>query len=231
MPHKPRPESDYHPPPPSHHRQPRPSSQTNLASCLVATVFLILIAVAALVVYFTMFRPKDPEISVSSVQLPSFSTSNSSVSFTFSQYASIRNPNRADFSHFGSSLQLFYSGNQVGFLFIPAGRIDAGRTKYMAATFDIESFPIVAPLTPVSASAAEIDPGMGPEVTGGGIGFGGMVPGGVGYRVGPTMELASRLEMKGRVRFLHFFTHHARTTTDCMITVAVTDGSVLGLRC
>ncbi|KAK4742383.1 hypothetical protein SAY87_000384 [Trapa incisa] len=81
--------------------------------------------------------------------------------------ASIRNPNRAAISHFGSSLQLLYSTNQVGFLFIPAGGIDAGRTKYMAATFNVQSFPFSAPLTPVSTSTAGVTPGTGPEVTGG----------------------------------------------------------------
>ncbi|KAK4758571.1 hypothetical protein SAY87_019872 [Trapa incisa] len=226
--------------PPHHQRRPPlppPSGRTNLASCIVATVFLMFVVIVVLIVFFTVFRPKDPEISVTSVQLPSFSISNSSVSFTFSQYASVRNPNRAAFSHYDSSLQLLYSGNQVGFMFIPAGKISAGRTQYMAASFAVQPFPLAAPLSPVfstSASATELDPGTVPVVSGGGIGFGGSVPGGGrggGYRVEPTLEIESRLELGGRVKVLHFFTHHARTAADCRVTVAVTDGSVLGFHC
>ncbi|OWM85212.1 hypothetical protein CDL15_Pgr027999 [Punica granatum] len=232
------PDHQYQPPnhqyQPPHRHRPRPSSRTNFASCIVATVFLVFVVIVVLIVFFTVFRPKDPEISVASVQLPSFSVSNSSVSFTFSQYASVRNPNRAVFTHYDSSLQLLYSGNQVGFMFIPAGKIAASRTQYMAATFAVQSFPLAARLSPTAASsAAEVQPVTGPVVTGGGIGYGGSVPGGggAGYRVGPTLEIESRLVMKGRVRVLHFFTHHARTSADCRVTIAVTDGSVLGFHC
>ncbi|KAI3832202.1 hypothetical protein MKX03_016497 [Papaver bracteatum] len=58
---------------------------------------------------------------------------------------SVRNPNRADFQHYHSSLQLMYSGNQIGFMFIPAGKIDSGRTQYMSATFTVDDFPFLPP--------------------------------------------------------------------------------------
>ncbi|RYR19638.1 hypothetical protein Ahy_B03g064496 isoform A [Arachis hypogaea] len=185
-------------------KRPRPpSGRTNLASCVVATIFLIFIIIVILIVYFTVFKPQDPKIAVSAVQLPSFSVVNGTVNFTFSQYASVRNPNPAVFSHYDSSLQLLYSGTQVGFMFIPAGEIDAGRTKYMAATFSVQSFPLAAP--PVA-------------VTG-------------GMRVQPTMEIESKLEMAGRVRVLHFFSHRVQATAGCRVAIAVTDGSVLGFHC
>ncbi|XP_039036410.1 uncharacterized protein LOC120173268 [Hibiscus syriacus] len=122
-----------------------PSGRTNLASCIVATIFLIFVVIIGLIVYFTVFKPKNPKISFNSVQLPSFSVGNNSVSFTFSQYVSVKNPNRAAFSHYDNSIQLIYSGSQVGFMFIPAGKIEAGRTQLMAATFAVEPFPLAAP--------------------------------------------------------------------------------------
>ncbi|KAK9144014.1 hypothetical protein Syun_013414 [Stephania yunnanensis] len=65
------------------------------------------------------------------------------VSFTFSLYAAVSNPNRAAvFNHYDSSLQLLYSGNQVGFMFVPAGRIAADHTVYISATFSVQSFPV-----------------------------------------------------------------------------------------
>lgn len=186
----------------------RPSGRTNLASCIVATIFLIFLLIIVLIVYFTVFKPQDPKIAVTAIQLPSFSFSNGSVNFTFSQYASVRNPNKAVFSHYDSSLQLLYSGSQVGFMFIPAGKIDSGRTIFMAASFSVQSFPLSTPST-----------------------FADTLHGLNGLRIAPTMEIQSRMQMAGRVQVLHFFTHHVQAKADCRVAIAVTDGSVLGFHC
>ncbi|KAK6947941.1 Late embryogenesis abundant protein, LEA_2 subgroup [Dillenia turbinata] len=193
---------------------PHPSGRTNLASCIVATIFLIFVAIVILIIYFTLFKPTDPKITVNAVQLPTFSVSNGTVNFTFSQYVSVQNPNRAVFTHYDSSLQLLYSGNQIGFMFIPAGKIYAGRTEYMAATFSVESFPLMA-----TATATATNGGVSPTLIGG------------GFNVGPTLDIESRMEMVGRVRVLHFFTHHVESKADCRVTISVTDGSVLGFHC
>ncbi|CAN4127234.1 unnamed protein product [Withania somnifera] len=178
-----------------------PSDHTNLASCIVATIFLIFIIIIIFIIYFTVLKPKPPVITVNSIQLPTFSTSNNTVTFTFSQYASIQNPNHDVFVHYDSSLQLLYSANRVGFLFVPAGKINSGRTQYMAATFMVKSFPLV-----VNGSVG-------------------------GFRVGSIMEVESRLEMEGRVRMLHFFTHHVETKAECRVAISVSDGSVTAFRC
>ncbi|XP_059641895.1 uncharacterized protein LOC132283877 [Cornus florida] len=189
-----------------------PSGRTNLASCIVATIFLIFVVIVILIVFFTVFKPKDPKITINAVQLPTFSIANGTVNFTFSQYASVNNPNRAVFTHFDSTLQLLYSGSQVGFMFVPAGKIDAGRTQYMAATFSVKSFPLS------SAAAPE---NVGPTIT----------DGLNGIRVGPSMEIESRLYMAGRVRLLHLFTHNVEAKASCRVSIAVSDGSVLGFHC
>ncbi|XP_022733492.1 uncharacterized protein LOC111287299 [Durio zibethinus] len=202
-------------------RQRPPSGRPNLASCLVATIFLIFVVIIVLIVYLTIFKPKDPKISVSAFQLPSFSVGNNSVSFTFSQYITVKNPNRAAFSHFGSTIQLLYSGSQVGFMFIPAGKIEADRTQYMAATFAVQSFPLAATVATTATTTTTGPIGLID-------GFGGSNN---GYRVGPTMDIESRMEMVGRVRVLHFFTHHVDAKFGCIVTIAVSDGSVLGFHC
>ncbi|EEF51362.1 uncharacterized protein LOC8288025 [Ricinus communis] len=198
-----------------------PSGRTNLASCIVATIFLIFVIIIILIVFFTVFKPKDPKISVNAVQLPSFSVSNNTVNFTFSQYVSVKNPNRATFSHYDSTLQLLYSGSQVGFMFIPAGKIESGRTQYMAATFAVQSFPL--------SSSPDAAVNVGPAFTG--SGFPGVPGSSNGFRVGPTMEIESRIQMVGRVRVLHIFTHHVEAKAECRVAIAVSDGSVLGFHC
>ncbi|KZV31759.1 hypothetical protein F511_00563 [Dorcoceras hygrometricum] len=190
----------------------KPRSHKNLSSCILAAIFLILLIAAAFVVYFTVFRPRDPKLTVNSVQLPAFSAANSTVSFTFSQYVTISNPNHAAFTHYDSSLQMLYAGNQVGLLFIPAGKISGGRTQYMAATFSVKSFPLTVPVQQQS---------VGPAVPNGHIGF----------EFGPGMEVETRLELAGRVNFLHFFTHRVEARAECRVAIGVTDGSVLGFHC
>ncbi|WJX27954.1 hypothetical protein P8452_16727 [Trifolium repens] len=88
--------------------------KTNLASCVVATMFLIFFTIVILIVYSTVFKPKNPKITFNAVQLQSFSVINGTVSFTISQYDSVTNPNRAVFYHYNNSLQVLYSGNEVG---------------------------------------------------------------------------------------------------------------------
>ncbi|KAF5734333.1 hypothetical protein HS088_TW16G00782 [Tripterygium wilfordii] len=198
-----------------------PSGRTNLASCVVATIFLIFVVIVLLIVYFTVFKPKEPKISVSAVQLPSFSVSNNNVNFTFSQYVSVQNPNRAAFSHYDSTLQLLYSGSQVGFMFIPAGKIEAGRTSLMAATFSVQSFPLSSSSSAAAAATVNPVPNF-PDGFGAGIN---------GNRLGPSIEIESRLEMAGRIRVLHVFAHHVKSKTGCRVSIAVSDGSVLSFHC
>ncbi|KAK2970481.1 hypothetical protein RJ640_023664 [Escallonia rubra] len=82
---------------------------TNLASCIVATVFLLFLAAEIVVVYFLLFKLKDPKIAVDAVQFPTFPVANGTVDFTFLQYVTVSNPNRDAFTHYDSSLQLAYS--------------------------------------------------------------------------------------------------------------------------
>ncbi|KAJ4732165.1 hypothetical protein LUZ62_086960 [Rhynchospora pubera] len=137
-----------HQPQPQHiHQNPRYDhrhGRSNLASCAAATAFLLLLVAAAAIALFILFRPHDPTIVVSAVQLPGFASSNGSASFTFAQLAAVRNPNRNMLSHYDSSLVvLSRPQNQVaGFMFIPAGQIEGGRTQYMSASFNVAGFPV-----------------------------------------------------------------------------------------
>lgn len=106
-------------------------------------------------------------------------------------------------------------------MFIPAGKIDAGQTQYMAATFAVQSFPL--------STSPDAAVNVGPTFSDGGFGGGPGVNN--GFRVGPTMEIESRVQMAGRVRVLHIFTHHVEAKAGCRVVIAVSDGSVLGFHC
>ncbi|XP_051124572.1 uncharacterized protein LOC127246943 [Andrographis paniculata] len=178
------------------------TGRTNLASCAVATVFLLAIAAAAVAVYFFVFKPKPPLIAVNAVQFPAFSVSNGTVNFEFFQYVTVTNPNRDEFAHYDSSLQLVYSGEPVGVVFIPAGRIVGGGRQKMSAKFDLQKYPLPAP-----AKAA------------------------IGVVEGGTMEIETRMKLAGRVRVLKVFMHRVESRVKCGVSVEATRGAVLGLQC
>ncbi|KAK2989302.1 hypothetical protein RJ640_002587 [Escallonia rubra] len=105
---------------PSQPHRSKTGRTTNLASCIVATVFLLFLAVGIVVVYyFLLFKPKDPKIAVDVVQFPTFSVANGIVDFTFLQYVTVSNPNRDAFTHYDSSLQLAYSDAPRNFTSAP----------------------------------------------------------------------------------------------------------------
>nr|GEV12124.1 reverse transcriptase domain-containing protein [Tanacetum cinerariifolium] len=112
-----------------------------------------------------------------------------------------------------NSLQLAYSHAPVGFIFIPAGRIDGGRTQHMSAKFAVESFPVPA-VVPMTAEGGGGDGGV-MAVNGGGV----------------TMEIETKMKLVGRVRVLKVFTHRVESGVDCGVAIEVKTGSVLGLHC
>ncbi|XP_060218392.1 uncharacterized protein LOC132645432 [Lycium barbarum] len=183
--------------------------RTNFASCVCATVFLMFIIASIVIAYFFLFKPKSPKIAVEAVRFPTFSVTNGTVNFTFFQYVSVTNPNRDEFTHYDSSLQLSYSGEEVGLVFIPAGKIDGGRTQHMSAKFDVQSYPLPEKLK------ADVSGGLIPAVNGG----------------GPTMEVETRMKLVGRVRLLKVFTHRVDSGVKCGVIIQVSSGNVLGVRC
>ncbi|XP_019191290.1 PREDICTED: uncharacterized protein LOC109185797 [Ipomoea nil] len=196
--------------------KPSRRGRTNLASCVVATVFLLFVAAIIVTVYFFVFKPKSPRIAVDAVRFPTFSISNGTVNFTFLQYVSVTNPNRDQFTHYDSSLQLSYSGQPVGVVFIPAGKIDAGRTQHMSAKFNVQSYPLPSAL---KAAGIVSSSQLAAAASGGGMGM------------GPTMVIETRMKLVGRVRVLKVLTHRVASKVRCGVVIQVSSGSVLGIHC
>lgn len=83
----------------------------------------------------------------------------------------------------------------------------------MAASFSVESFPLAASASRISAD----DFGTG------------LVE--ADSRVGSTVEIESKLEMAGRVRVLGLFTHQIVAKSSCRIAISTSDGSIVAVRC
>lgn len=213
------------PPPYPHYyaaaRPTRSSSSSAVASCLVALLFLLLAAGGAAAALFLLYRPRAPAIAVTAVQLPAFTTTNGTVTFTFQQLASVRNPNRSPLAHYDSSLHVAYAGGEVGKMYIPAGQIAGGRTQYMATSFTVPAFAVGASAAAAAQPVTISIPASGPSPA----------AGLVQHEKQPAMEVDSLLRVKGKVTVLKVFTHHVEAAKVCRIGVSPTDGRVLGLRC
>lgn len=191
----------------------RPNRSSNFASCVVGTIFVAFIIIIMLILFFSVFKAKDPKIIINAVQLPNFHVSSSSaadlnpndgestVNFTISVYLTVKNPNRGTFNYYDSSLELNYDGDQIGFMLLPAGKVMPQSSRFMAVTLSVQPFPAVA-------SARN------PDTVGVGV-----------------LAIHTKLKMAGRVRVLHFFTHHAQAYADCEILIASDDGSVRSFHC
>ncbi|XP_051183067.1 uncharacterized protein [Lolium perenne] len=198
-------------------RTSHPSVSTSaVGSCAVACLFLLLAAAGAATALFLLVWPRAPDISVAAVQLPSFSFGNGTATFTFQQLASVRNPNRAPLAHYDSSLHVGYAGREVGHMYIPAGKIDGGRTQFMATSFNVPAFPYSSSPNTITV------PASGPSPALAALGR---------QQAPPVIEVDSLLVMKGRVTVLRVLTHHVEASKLCRIGVSPADGRVLGFRC
>ncbi|CAN6330945.1 unnamed protein product [Urochloa humidicola] len=202
------------------------SSSSPAASCAVALLFLLLAVGGGAAALFVLYHPRAPAIAVTAVQLPSFAAANGTVAFTFQQLASVRNPNRSPLAHFDSSLHVAYAGGEVGSMYIPAGRIDGGRTQYMATSFTVPAFPVAGPAASAAQPATISVPASGPSPH---VTAALLVE--QQQQQPPVMEVQSLLVVKGKVTVLKVLTHRVQAAKVCRIGVSPADGRVLGFRC
>ncbi|XP_059669827.1 uncharacterized protein LOC132315086 [Cornus florida] len=107
--------------------------------CLLVTFGVILAVVLLIVILaLTVFKPKDPVITVNPVSLENLDFSLDALNgrrvylnVTVDVSLSVKNPNKVGFNYRNSSASLKYMGELVGEVPIPAGKISADKTKPM----------------------------------------------------------------------------------------------------
>ncbi|XP_072997299.1 uncharacterized protein [Typha latifolia] len=97
--------------------------------CLIILAVLVAIAVLAVVLYFTLFRVRDPTIEPVSAVVTgiaprlTFPAIQIQINVTLALVVRVYNPNRAAFSHGVGHTVLLYRGVQVGEADVEPGRI------------------------------------------------------------------------------------------------------------
>ncbi|KAL6337795.1 hypothetical protein AAG906_039762 [Vitis piasezkii] len=103
------------------------------AICITVGIVLLVVVVVMVILGFTVFKAKDPVITVGSVSLKDldFSLTPLNINASLDVNVSVRNPNRVGFRYNNASALLNYDGGLVGEAPIPAGRIGARKTTGM----------------------------------------------------------------------------------------------------
>jgi hypothetical protein len=110
--------------------------------CCATTV--VLLGIVVLVLALTVFKVKDPVLTMNSVTLEGVDGDLGteerhpvSVNATLSADISIKNPNVASFRFARSETDFYYAGETVGVAYAPDGEVGADRTVRMNVTLDV----------------------------------------------------------------------------------------------
>lgn len=103
--------------------------------------FVVVLGFTILILAFTVFKVKDPTLTLNSLYLEDINTGfvNQNINFnaTLTADISIKNPNVASFKFDNSTTEFYYAGNIVGVGYAGDGNIKAHRTAEMNVTVDV----------------------------------------------------------------------------------------------
>uniref|UniRef100_A0A0E0JNP8 Late embryogenesis abundant protein LEA-2 subgroup domain-containing protein n=1 Tax=Oryza punctata TaxID=4537 RepID=A0A0E0JNP8_ORYPU len=103
----------------------------------------VVVGIVILVLALTVFKVKDPELTMNRVTLEGLDSDLGtarhpvSVNATLNADISLRNPNVASFRFDRSETDFYYAGETVGVAYAPDGEVGAERTVRMNVTLDV----------------------------------------------------------------------------------------------
>ena len=215
----------------------REDGEWRQAACLLCTAMLVALIIVLIVLYFAVWKPRDPQLQLPTMQLLSLKTVRSGPGSTASDAlaAAVRvenvslnlqvvlyNPNRGVFwVSEGSGACLYYSNRQIGFTpiwseSVPAQSLGTSTVIVEAATpFIITTGASQPPPTnnPTSSSSPSYSSQLLPPPP---------------PTASPAFQLTSAVTIVGHVSTANgLFSHHAYIISKCHITICFGDGSGL----
>lgn len=176
--------------------------------CCGSTVaLLLLIVIVCLILAVTVFKQRDPRLTVNSVSLDHFEFNFDATRFKINLNVSldlnlsIKNPNKASFKFSNSTTLLYYRGTNVGEARVPADKIGADSTIRMNITVTVLANQLLSNGNAINDALAG------------------------------SFPMSTWTRISGRVNFLNIFKHHAVTYSSCNITIAVPEGSLRSQEC
>lgn len=165
--------------------------------CGCCATSVVLLGITILVLALTVFRVKDPVLTLNRVTLEGVdggigtAANPVSVNATLSADISIKNPNVASFAFDRSATDFYYGGETVGVAYAPRGEVGADRTARMNITLDV----LADRISPNVSAAALI--------------------------FGQEYNLTSYTEITGRVDVLGIYKRDLDIKMNCSITLEV----------
>ncbi|KAK1321202.1 hypothetical protein QJS10_CPA03g00281 [Acorus calamus] len=172
--------------------------------CGCATATAAIVAVVLLVLALTVFKVKEPNITMNSLTLQNFQVALATpvtINLTVTADVSVKNPNAASFNFGNTTTSISYRGTTMGEVHGPPGEAPAHRTVRMNLTVDV----------------------LGDKLIG--------VPSLLGDVASGSLAVGSLTRVGGRVKIIGIIKRHVVVTMNCSFTVSVTTQSILDQRC
>ncbi|KAL3682066.1 hypothetical protein R1sor_000088 [Riccia sorocarpa] len=175
--------------------------------CGVTTALLVVVIILILILSFTVFKAKNPRITVTGMALQSFSAnvdpSLKSVHLDVSLHlnVSVRNPNIASFKYENSSTYLFYRGKEAGSAAIPAGEVKAKQTVKFSTFLQIQALQLMIDANLTNDLAANVIP------------------------------VSTYSSIQGRLNVINIFKRHAVSTSTCTANIFITNTTLRDFNC
>ncbi|PPS03798.1 hypothetical protein GOBAR_AA16859 [Gossypium barbadense] len=175
--------------------------------CFATMGGLIFIIILIVILALTVFKPKNPVVTVDSVTLADLKFYLDTIKFqvlfnvSLDVDLSIKNSNKVGFKYADSTAEMNYRGLKVGEVPIPAGKISADKTAPMNLTVTIMADRFIS------------DSNFFADVSGG------------------ELPLETICEISGKVNILNLFKFHVVSTTSCDIIVFLSNSSVGDQNC
>lgn len=191
--------------------RPKPKSTAKrrcLYACLACGLVILLLAIVFVILAFTLFRVRDPSISVTSTRLagvaPRVSLPAITIQFniTLDIIASVHNPNRASFTYNYGQTNLTYRGTPVGQAIIEPGRIPNHGSGPVRLTLTVDAAKFANNLVSL-----------------------------IGDVVNGSIVFDTYTMIPGRVAILGFIKHHAVARSTCHVEISVSDMTVKSQEC
>ncbi|MCO5586012.1 hypothetical protein L7F22_039949 [Adiantum nelumboides] len=171
--------------------------QRQHTTCIVCTFLLVGLLLLLLILYFALFKPKDPRVQVPSMQLLSYSIVNGGAgsSLSLNLQVSLYNPNRGEFVvQEGSSACLYYEKEQVGFSPIPEAIIPA--LSFSTTSVRLSSS------SPIPDAAVDDN-------------YGDTLP------TANVLPIATSVAIVGHATTVNLFSHHSNVVAKCKIGISL----------
>ncbi|GLJ12734.1 hypothetical protein SUGI_0196840 [Cryptomeria japonica] len=196
---------------PSAFDAPRPPKRRRwlCGCCISCGVFVVALAIVILVLALTIFKTKDPRITLNSIAFGDFSTGvdvgalTVHVNLTLIADMSIKNPNKAaSFKHGNSTTVMLYNRETAGEATLPAGKIKADGTSRMNVSVTVYVDNLVS-----SGSQIIRD------------GFAG------------SLNMTTRTEISGKVTVIRLIKKHVTVYAECDVNVDISSRDIEIYRC